>query len=39
MILTRIGSIISSRQGTLVGDILWFGVIAFIFSIVTGIVG
>jgi hypothetical protein len=39
MMLTRIGSIISSREGTLVGDILWFGVIAFIFSIVTGIVG
>jgi hypothetical protein len=39
MMLTRIGSIISSREGTLVGDILWFAAIAFVFSIVTGMVG
>jgi hypothetical protein len=39
MILTRIGSIISSRQGTLVGDILLFAAIAFVFSVVTGMVG
>jgi hypothetical protein len=39
IMMTRIGSIISSREGSLVGDILWFAAIAFIFSIVTGIVG
>ena len=36
--MTRIGSIISSREGTLVGDILWFAAIAFVFSVVIGVV-
>jgi hypothetical protein len=39
MVMTRIGSIISSREGTLVGDILWFAAIAFVFSVVIGVVG
>jgi hypothetical protein len=37
--MTRIGSIISSREGTFVGDILWFAAIAFVFSVVIGVVG
>jgi hypothetical protein len=37
--LTRIGSTISASEGTLAGDILWFATIAFIFSVVIGIVG
>jgi hypothetical protein len=37
--MTRIGSITSSREGTLVGDILWFAAIAFVFSIVIGVAG
>jgi hypothetical protein len=39
MMMNRIGSIISSREGMLVGDILWFAAIAFVFSIVIGMVG
>jgi hypothetical protein len=39
MMLTRIGSTISASEGTLAGDILWFATIAFVFSLVTGIVG
>jgi hypothetical protein len=39
IVMTRIGSIISSREGTLVGDILWFAAIAFVFSVVIGVVG
>jgi hypothetical protein len=39
MMMNRIGSIISSREGTLVGDILWFAAIAFVFSVVIGMVG
>jgi hypothetical protein len=39
MMLTRIGSTISASEGTLAGDILWFATIAFIFSVVIGIVG
>ena len=37
--MTSIGSIISSREGTLVGDILWFAAIAFVSSVVIGMVG
>jgi hypothetical protein len=39
MMLTRIGSTISASEGTLAGDILWLATIAFIFSVVIGIVG
>jgi hypothetical protein len=39
MMLTRTGAIISSSEGTLVGDILWFAAIAFAFSLVIGMVG
>jgi len=39
MMLTRIGSTISASEGTLAGDILLFATIAFIFSVVIGIVG
>ena len=30
--------VISASRGTLIGDILWFATIAFIFAIITGIV-
>ena len=36
---TRIDSTISARRGTLAGDILWLAMIAFVFAIITGIVG
>jgi hypothetical protein len=39
MMLMRIGSTISASEGTLAGDILWLATIAFVFSVVTGIVG
>jgi hypothetical protein len=39
MMLTRIGSTISASEGTLAGDILWLAAIAFVFSVVIGIVG
>jgi hypothetical protein len=39
MMLTRIGSTISASEGTLAGDILWLAAIAFLFSVVIGIVG
>jgi hypothetical protein len=39
MMLTRIGSTISASEGTLAGDILWFATIAFVFLVVTGVVG
>ena len=39
MMLTRIGSTISASEGTLADDILLFATIAFIFSVVIGIVG
>jgi hypothetical protein len=39
MMLTRIGSTISASEGTLAGDILWFTTIAFVFLVVTGVVG
>jgi hypothetical protein len=38
MMLTRIGSTISANEGTLAGDILWLATIAFVFSVVTGVV-
>ena len=37
--LTPIGSTISASEGTLAGDILWLATIAFLFSVVIGIVG
>jgi hypothetical protein len=37
--LTRCESTISTREGTLVGDILWIATIAFVFAIITGLVG
>jgi hypothetical protein len=39
MMMTRIGSTISASEGSLAGDILWLATIAFIFSVVIGIVG
>jgi hypothetical protein len=39
MMLTRTGSTISASEGTLAGDILWLATIAFLFSVVIGIVG
>jgi hypothetical protein len=39
IMLTRIGSTISAGEGTLAGDILWLATIAFLFSVVIGIVG
>lgn len=37
--LTRIDSTISASRGTLAGDILWLATIAFVFAILTGMVG
>jgi hypothetical protein len=37
--LTRGDSTISTREGTLIRDILWLATIAFVFAIITGIVG
>jgi hypothetical protein len=37
--LTRIDRIVSASRGRLVGDILWIATIAYVFAIVTGIVG
>jgi hypothetical protein len=37
--LTRISATISANEGTLVGDILWLATIAFVFSVIIGIVG
>jgi hypothetical protein len=31
--------VISASRGTLVGDMLWLGSIAFVFAILTGLVG
>jgi hypothetical protein len=37
--LTRVDSTFSAGEGTLTGDILWLATIAFVFAIITGIVG
>ena len=37
--LTRVDSMFSASEGTLAGDILWLATIAFLFAIITGIVG
>ena len=37
--LTRGDSTISTSEGTLVGDILWLATIAFVFAVITGMVG
>ena len=37
--LTRVHSTLSASEGTLAGDILWLATIAFVFAIITGIVG
>jgi hypothetical protein len=36
---TRVESTFSASEGTLAGDILWLATIAFVFAIITGIVG
>jgi|GEM_PF-4044442 len=36
---TRVDSTISTSEGTLIGDILWLATIAFVFAIITGMVG
>jgi hypothetical protein len=37
--LTRVDSTISASEGTLAGDIIWLATIAFVFAIITGMVG
>ena len=37
--LIRVDSTISASEGTLAGDIIWLATIAFVFAIITGIVG
>jgi hypothetical protein len=37
--LTKVRSTLSASEGTLAGDILWLATIAFLFAIITGIVG
>ena len=37
--LTRVDSTFLASEGTLAGDILWLATIAFLFAIITGIVG
>jgi hypothetical protein len=37
--LTRVDSTISTSEGALAGDILWLATIAFVFAIITGMVG
>jgi hypothetical protein len=37
--LTGVDSTFSASEGTLAGDILWLATIAFVFAIITGIVG
>jgi hypothetical protein len=39
IMLTRVDSTFSASEGTLAGDILWLATIAFVFAIITGIVG
>jgi hypothetical protein len=36
---TKVDSTFSASEGTLAGDILWLATIAFVFAIITGIVG
>jgi hypothetical protein len=36
---TRVESTFSASEGTLAGDILWLATVAFVFAIITGIVG
>jgi hypothetical protein len=35
----QVDSTFSASEGTLAGDILWLATIAFLFAIITGIVG
>jgi hypothetical protein len=37
--LTRVDPTISASEGTLAGDIIWLATIAFVFAIITGMVG
>jgi len=37
--LTRADPTISASRGTLAGDILWVATIAFVFAIITGMLG
>ena len=37
--LTRVDSTFLASEGTLAGDILWRATMAFVFAIITGIVG
>jgi hypothetical protein len=37
--LTRVDSTFSAGEGTLAGDIPWLATIAFVFAIITGMVG
>lgn len=39
IMFSRSDPVISARRGTLVGDMRWFGTIAFVFAILTGLVG
>ena len=36
---SRIDPIVLAIRGTLAGDVLWLATIAFVFTIVTGIIG
>ena len=36
---SRIDPVISASRGTLAGDILWLATIAFVFAVLTGMVG
>jgi hypothetical protein len=37
--LTENDPVISASRGTLAGDVLWLATIAFVFAIITGMVG
>jgi hypothetical protein len=39
MMSTKKDPVISASRGTLAGDVLWLGTIAFVFAIITGMVG
>jgi hypothetical protein len=37
--LTKNDPVISASRGTLAGDVLWLATVAFVFAIITGMVG
>jgi hypothetical protein len=39
IMLTKNDPLISAIRGTLAGDVLWLATIAFVFAIITGMVG